>query len=153
MLPESESVVRDASEVTGVSVGQLVMRLCELVAGAAYLTLLAPIFLFVFILIKFDSRGPIFIRETRHGYKNRVIQVRKFRAATVCSEGEQSVSRLTPIGRLLRQTGIEKLPMLLNVLTGEMSIIGPPPSAYPTAILNERKPGIASWAEILFPLI
>lgn len=153
MLPENESVsegslVGAENEIADVSLGRLVMRLFELVAGAACLTLLAPIFLFVFIAIKFDSHGPIFIRETRYGYKNRVIQVRKFRATTVRSEGGQKAARLTSVGRILRQTGIEELPMLINVLTGEMSIIGSPPSAYPTALLNERKPGITRWAEI-----
>jgi lipopolysaccharide/colanic/teichoic acid biosynthesis glycosyltransferase len=157
VLPENESVsqgslVGDASEVAGVSLGQLVTRLLELVAGAACLTLLAPILLFVSIAIKFDSRGPIFIRESRYGYKNRVIQIRKFRSTTVCwKEDGQRVPQLTPVGRLLRQTGIEDLPMLINVLTGKMSIIGPPPSACPTALLNERKPGIVRWADIFFP--
>jgi lipopolysaccharide/colanic/teichoic acid biosynthesis glycosyltransferase len=154
VLPENESVnkgslVGDASEVADVSLGQLVTRLFELFAGAACLILLAPIFLFASIAIKFDSRGPIFIRELRYGYKNRTIQVRKFRATTVCWKGEQRAPRLTPVGRILRQTGIEDLPMLINVLTGGMSIIGPPPSACPTALLNERKPGITRSAEIL----
>jgi len=154
VLPENESVsqgslVEDANEVADVSLGQLVTRLFELFAGAACLTLLAPIFLFASIAIKFDSRGPIFTRESRYGYKNRTIQVRNFRSTTVCLQGESP--RLTPVGRLLRQTGIEDLPMLINVLTGEMSIIGPPPSACPTALLNERKPGIARWADILSP--
>jgi putative colanic acid biosysnthesis UDP-glucose lipid carrier transferase len=156
VLPENESVsegslVGDASEVADVSLGQLVRRLFELVAGAACLTLLAPMLLVVFIAIKFESRGPILIRENRYGYKNRVIQVRKFRSTTVCWKDEQRAPRLTPVGRLLRQTGIEDLPMLINVLTGEMSIIGPPPSACPTALLNERKPGIVRWADIFFP--
>jgi lipopolysaccharide/colanic/teichoic acid biosynthesis glycosyltransferase len=153
--PENESVsqgrlVGDAGEVAGVSLGQLVTRLFELVAGAACLILLAPIFLFVFIAIKFDSRGPILIREFRYGYKNRVIQVCKFRSTTICwKEGGQRVPRLTPVGRILRQTGIEDLPMLINVLTGEMSIIGPPPGVCPTALLNERKPGIVRWEDML----
>jgi lipopolysaccharide/colanic/teichoic acid biosynthesis glycosyltransferase len=157
VLPENESVsegslVGDASEVADVSLGQLVTRLFELVAGAACVTLLAPILLFVFIAIKFDSRGPILVREFRYGYKNRVIHVRKFRSTTVCwEEGGKRIPRLTSVGRLLRQTGIEDLPMLINVLTGEMSIIGPPPSACATALLNERKPGIVRRGDILSP--
>ena len=154
VLPENKSVNQDsfagaANGVAPASLGQLSIRLFELVAGAACLALLAPTLLLVAIAIKLDSRGPIFVRETRYGYKNRVIQVRKFRAATVCLEREQGTLRLTPVGQLVRQTGIEELPMLINVLAGEMSIIGPPPRTYPTASLNERKPGITSWAEIL----
>ncbi len=154
VLPENKSVNQDglagaANSVAPASAGQLSIRLFELVAGAACLALLAPMLLLVAIAIKLDSRGPIFVRETRYGYKNRVIQVRKFTIATVCLGREQGTLRLTRVGQLVRQTGIEELPMLINVLAGEMSIIGPSPSTYPTASLNERKPGITSWAEIL----
>jgi len=146
VLPEEESIglAADASDVPGFGLGRLVMRLFEFVAGAVCLTLLAPIFVFALIAIKFDSRGPIFIRETLYGHRNRLIQVRKFRVTTV-----HSAPRLTLIGRLLRQTGIEEMPMLLKLLTGEMSVMGPPPSAHPAALLNERRPGITRWAEIL----
>jgi lipopolysaccharide/colanic/teichoic acid biosynthesis glycosyltransferase len=145
VLPEEESVglAADASDAAGVSLGRPAARLFEFSAGAVCLTLLAPIFLFAFIAIKFNSRGPIFIRQTRYGHRNRMIQVRKFRVTTV-----DSSPRSTLIGLLLKRTGIEELPMLINVLTGEMSVIGPPPSAHPAALLNERRPGITRWAEI-----
>jgi lipopolysaccharide/colanic/teichoic acid biosynthesis glycosyltransferase len=153
VVPKNKSVNQDgfagaANNVAPASLGQLSVRLFELFAGAACLGLLAPMLLLVAIAIKLDCRGPIFVRETRYGYKNRVIQVRKFRAGTVCLERKQVTLRLTPVGQLVRQTGIAELPMLINVLAGEMSIIGPP-STYPTASLNDRKPGITSWAEIL----
>jgi putative colanic acid biosynthesis UDP-glucose lipid carrier transferase len=151
--PQKKTVSQDGiagavNSAAPVNLCQLVIRFFELVAGVAWLALLAPMLLVIVIAIKLDSRGPIFIRQIRYGYKNRTIQVRKFRAATVCSRGGQSTARLTPVGQLLRQTGIEDLPMLINVLAGEMSIIGPPPSAYPAASPNERKPGITRWAEI-----
>jgi lipopolysaccharide/colanic/teichoic acid biosynthesis glycosyltransferase len=153
LSPEEESVsegsLAGAGDVDVAGQGPLVTRLFELVAGSVCLTLLAPVFLLASIAIKFESRGPIFIRESRFGYKNQVIRVRKFRATTVYSKGEQRAPRLTAIGRLLRQTGIEELPMFINVLAGEMSIIGPPPSAYPVALLNRRKPGVTRWAEML----
>jgi lipopolysaccharide/colanic/teichoic acid biosynthesis glycosyltransferase len=136
-------------DVAPVSFGQLAMRFTELFAGVACLALLAPILVLIAIAIKFDSRGPILVREARYGYKNRVIQLRKFRAPTVTSKCERSSPRLTRVGQLLRETGIEELPMLINVLAGEMSIIGPPPSAYPTASLNERKPGMTAGREYL----
>jgi lipopolysaccharide/colanic/teichoic acid biosynthesis glycosyltransferase len=139
-------------DVAPVSFGQLAMRFTELFAGVACLALLAPILVLIAIAIKFDSRGPILVREARYGYKNRVIQLRKFRAPTVTSKCERSRPRLTRVGQLLRETGIEELPMLINVLAGEMSIIGPPPSAYPTASLNERKPGMtAGWEYLASP--
>jgi lipopolysaccharide/colanic/teichoic acid biosynthesis glycosyltransferase len=82
VLPEEESVSQGSlsgtsDDVDALGLGQFVTRLFELVAGTAVLTLLAPVFLLASVAIKFDSRGPIFIRERRYGYKNRVIQVLK----------------------------------------------------------------------------
>jgi lipopolysaccharide/colanic/teichoic acid biosynthesis glycosyltransferase len=119
-----------------------------LVAAVACLGLLIPILLAAAIAIKFDSCGAIVIRQTRCGYKNRVFHVLKFRVAPACPLGGRKAPRLTSVGQLLRQTGIEELPMLINVIRGEMSLIGPPPSTYPTASLNERKPGITRWTEL-----
>jgi lipopolysaccharide/colanic/teichoic acid biosynthesis glycosyltransferase len=121
---------------------QFATRIVELVAAIGCLVLLAPMLVLVVIAIKFDSPGPIFVRVRRYGYRNRRIEVHKFRAATVNSRGRP------PVGQFLSQTGIEDLPMLVNVIRGEMSIMGPPPSTYPTASLNERKPGVARSAEL-----
>jgi lipopolysaccharide/colanic/teichoic acid biosynthesis glycosyltransferase len=123
----------------------LAARLIALVSGAVCLALLAPVLLLAAVAIRLDSNGPIFVRETRYGYRNRTIEVRKFRVKTPSPEGEPL---LTSVGQILRQTGIEELPMLVNVISGEMSIIGPPPSAHRTALLNKRKPGITRWAEV-----
>jgi len=152
--PEKESINQNnfaeaGADVAAAGFGQAVIRLAEVFAAVACLCLLAPIIVTVAIAIKFDSRGPIFVRQARYGYKNRVIQVHKFRVPRVGSKSEQSGRRLTLVGQLLRETGIEELPMLINVLADEMSILGPPPSAYPAASLNERKPGIIRWSEIL----
>jgi lipopolysaccharide/colanic/teichoic acid biosynthesis glycosyltransferase len=146
MLLEDKTGNRDGlTEASSLSLCRLATRLIELVLGAACLALLAPVLLLAAVALRFDSSGPIFVRETRHGYRNRAIEVWKFRVKAPSPEGEPS---LTPVGQVLRQTGIEDLPMLINVLSGEMSIIGPPASAYPTALLNKRKPGITPWAEI-----
>jgi lipopolysaccharide/colanic/teichoic acid biosynthesis glycosyltransferase len=128
-----------------VSLWRLAARFIELVSGAACLAVMAPVVLLVSVAIKLDSAGPIFVRETRYGYKNRTIEVWKFRVKSPSPKREPS---FTSVGQILRQTGIEDLPMLVNVIGGEMSIIGPPPSAHPTALLNKRKPGITRWAEI-----
>jgi lipopolysaccharide/colanic/teichoic acid biosynthesis glycosyltransferase len=133
-------------DVAPVGFGELAARIAESVAAVACLAVLAPILVLAAIAIKLESRGPILVRRTRYGYKNRMIQVRKFRAPMVNSSREQ---RLTRVGQLLHETGIEELPMLINVLAGEMSMIGPPPSACPTTSLNDRKPGMTGWAEIL----
>jgi putative colanic acid biosysnthesis UDP-glucose lipid carrier transferase len=140
-----EGFAEVVNSVATVGLCQLAVRFIELVAAAGCLALSAPMFLLVVIAIKLDSRGPILVRERRYGHKNTTLQVRKFRATTMSLEGKL---RLTPVGQVLRQTGIEELPMLINVISGEMSIIGPPSSTYPTASLNERKPGITRWAQI-----
>ncbi len=153
-LPQKKSVdqgsfVGAVSGVVPMHLDQLAKRLFDLVAGTMCLALFAPTLLIISIAIKFDSRGPIFIRETLYGYKNQAIQIRKFRIAMVCSEGEQINPRLTRVGQFLRRTGIDELPQLFNVLRGEMSVFGPRPCAYPTALLSEHKPGITGWTEIL----
>jgi lipopolysaccharide/colanic/teichoic acid biosynthesis glycosyltransferase len=150
--PENNTVNQDgfagANSNAPATLRQLAIRFIDLVAAVVCLGLLTPMLLVVAIAIKFDSRGPILVRQTRYGYKASVIQVRKFRVAPACPPGRQKIPRLTSVGQLLRQTGIEELPMLINVIRGEMSLIGPPPSTYPIASLNERKPGITRWSEI-----
>jgi lipopolysaccharide/colanic/teichoic acid biosynthesis glycosyltransferase len=146
MLLEDKTGNQDGlAEPSSQSLCRLATGLIELVSGAACLALLAPVLLLAAVALRLDSSGPIFVRETRYGYRNRTIEVRKFRVKAPSPEGEPS---LTSVGQVLRQTGIEDLPMLVNVISGEMSIIGPPPSAYPTALLNKRKPGITRWAEV-----
>jgi hypothetical protein len=137
------------AEASPVALGERATRLIELVSGAGCLTLLAPILIVAAIAVKLDSSGPIVVREPRCGHRNRRIEVYKFRLATARSRGR--LGRLTLLAQFLRQTGIEDLPMLVNVIRGEMSIIGPPPSTYPTASLNERKPGVTR-CEDLFSL-
>ena len=83
------------------------------------LIILSPILLITSIAIKLDSQGPIFIRETLYGYSNRAIQALKFRVMTTCVEGNP---RVTQIGQMVSQAGIDELPQLFNVLLGEMSI-------------------------------
>jgi Undecaprenyl-phosphate glucose phosphotransferase len=133
----------------------------------ASLTLLvcSPFLLVVALAIKLDSRGPVFFRQTRHGYNNEVIGVLKFRSMTTIEDGRQfkqavkNDPRVTRVGRFLRRTNIDELPQLVNVLLGEMSIVGPRP--HPIALneafaerispLSRRhkvKPGITGWAQV-----
>src|SRR5262249_48754871 len=100
------------------------------------LIVLSPLFLIVSIAIKLDSPGPIFFRNTRHGFNNDKIRVLKFRSMTTIEDGAHKFSqatendpRVTAIGRILRRTNIDELPQLINVLNGEMSLVGPRPHA------------------------
>jgi exopolysaccharide biosynthesis polyprenyl glycosylphosphotransferase len=134
------------------------------IAGLALLVF-SPLLLAVSFAVRLDSRGPVFFRQTRHGYNNEVIKVLKFRSMTTIEDGchfKQAVKndpRVTRVGRILRRTNIDELPQLVNVLLGEMSIVGPRP--HPIALneafaeqispLSRRhkvKPGITGWAQV-----
>lgn len=131
-------------------------RLFDIVAAAIGLLLLSPILVIASIAIKLDSPGPIFFRASVYGYKNRAIRVFKFRSMPACAEADRTNPRVTRVGRVLRQTGIEELPQLFNVLRGEMSIVGPRPYAGRqhlveyglTPLLNDFKPGMTGLAQI-----
>jgi lipopolysaccharide/colanic/teichoic acid biosynthesis glycosyltransferase len=99
-------------------------RMLDIFAATMGIILFAPILLITSIAIKLDSRGPIFGRDIKYGYKDRKIQFHKFRLVAVCTESDPINPRLTRVGRILSQTGIDELPLLFNVLCGEMSIVG-----------------------------
>ena len=98
-------------------------RVLDIVVASMGLVTFAPILLISSVAIKLDSRGPIFIRETLYGDKNRTIQVLKFRLRTACAEGDRSNRRLTRVGRILWQSGIDELPQFIDVLRGKISFI------------------------------
>ncbi len=139
------------------------------VLAAAILALISPLMLVVAALIKLDSPGPVFFRQKRYGFNNRLIEVFKFRTMYVAvqdANAEQLTRRndprVTRIGAFLRRTSIDELPQFFNVLRGEMSIVGPRPHAlaakagrllYQDAVRyydsrHRMKPGITGWAQI-----
>jgi lipopolysaccharide/colanic/teichoic acid biosynthesis glycosyltransferase len=127
-------------------------RLFDIVASTTSLILLSPIIFIVSAAIKFDSRGPIFSRETLYGYGN-TIRAFKFRSVPACRETQPN-SRFTRVGRIIRRAGIDELPQLLNVLRGEMSLVGPRPySSRPDMSESQPLPsgfklGMTSWAQV-----
>src|ERR1700728_4012224 len=128
-------------------------RSFDIVVATVGLALFSPLFLISCIAIRVDSRGPIFLRQARFGYKNRAIDVLTFRSATSDTEANKCVTR---VGRILRWSGIDKLPQLFNVLRGDMSIVGPRPYADHHDLLKKDlvqllkgvKPGITGLAQI-----
>jgi lipopolysaccharide/colanic/teichoic acid biosynthesis glycosyltransferase len=130
-------------------------RVFDIVVATACLMLLFPIMLVVSIAIKLESRGPIFLRKTFYGYKNRAIEVFGFRSVKAYAETNKINSDETRVGRVLLRTGIDELPQLFNVIRGEMSIVGPRPYAGRQDLFEHRhmpmldrvKPGLTSLAQ------
>jgi putative colanic acid biosynthesis UDP-glucose lipid carrier transferase len=140
-------------------------RLEDLVLGAFILLLISVPMLIIALAIKLTSPGPVFFRQRRYGLNGEVIDVLKFRSMTVTEDDDKvkqatkGDARITPLGALLRRYSLDELPQFLNVLTGQMSIVGPRPHA---VIHNEEyrkqiqgymlrhkvKPGITGWAQV-----
>lgn len=135
-----------------------------LVAGGALL-FFAPLLLLVALLIKLESPGPVLFRQSRGGLNGRSFTILKFRSMRCQENGAKVVQakrdddRITTIGRIIRKTSIDELPQLLNVLRGDMSIIGPRPHAlahdehYGALIANyhlrfRARPGLTGLAQI-----
>jgi exopolysaccharide biosynthesis polyprenyl glycosylphosphotransferase len=129
------------------------------------LVVLAPLILLVAILIKLDSRGPIFFKQTRNGFNGRPFKIFKFRTMSVLEDGPvirqatKDDPRVTHVGRLLRRVNIDELPQLFNVIAGDMALVGPRPHAaahnseYGQIIANYAhryhvKPGLTGWAQV-----
>ena len=134
-------------------------------AAAAILFLLVPLLTMIALAIKLESRGPVFFRQTRRGFNGRPFKIWKFRTMRVAEDGavvRQAVlgdGRVTRVGRLLRRSSLDELPQLMNVLLGEMSIVGPRPHAmshddhYDGLITDYFRrqhvlPGLTGWAQI-----
>jgi Undecaprenyl-phosphate glucose phosphotransferase len=140
-------------------------RLFDIVVAAAGLVMLSPLLAVVALAVKLDSRGPVLYWQKRHGYNNEAINVFKFRSMTHRKDSGRFVQavqndpRITRVGAILRRTNIDELPQLINVLRGEMSIVGPRPHAMAHNMMFEDKisvfsrrhvvkPGITGWAQV-----
>lgn len=144
-------------------------RMQDLIVGGLMLVGLSPILALVALGVKLDSPGPIFFRQRRHGFNNEEILVWKFRTmrheaadATASRQVTADDDRITRLGRFLRKTSIDELPQLINVLKGEMSLVGPRPHAVGMktgetesarlvaeyAHRHRMKPGMTGWAAI-----
>ncbi len=137
-------------------------RIIDILFAAAILLVASPLFVLICIRIKLDSKGPMFYRGVRVGKHGRQFRMLKFRTMVVNADriGGPSTSgddpRITKIGRRLRRYNLDELPQFINVLKGDMSIVGPRPEVpqYVALFTEEEKtiltvrPGITDWATI-----
>ena len=140
----------------------MLKRWCDIVVSAVAVLLLLPVFAVVGILIKLDSPGPVFFRQVRVGLHGKTFRLFKFRTMVINADklGGPSTTaddrRITRTGRWIRRFNLDELAQLINVLKGEMSIVGPRPevSQYVALFTDEEKeilsvrPGITDWATL-----
>ena len=142
---------------------KLMKRIFDLLAALGLMLILAPLFLLVVLAVRLTSVGPVLFRTQRVGKGNKLFTMYKFRtmridtpqvATHLLKEPDQF---LTPIGKLLRRTSLDELPQLINVLRGEMSLVGPRPALFNQDDLialrtaggvHEMTPGVTGWAQV-----
>ncbi|MGE0697542.1 MAG: exopolysaccharide biosynthesis polyprenyl glycosylphosphotransferase [Hyphomicrobiaceae bacterium] len=144
---------------------RLVKRALDLAGASALLIVTSPLLLLVALLVRLDSPGPVFFRQTRVGFAGRHFLIYKFRSmytmdnGPVVKQAERGDPRVTRIGGFLRATSLDELPQLINVLLGDMSLVGPRPHALAHDQHFERLipsyawrhhalPGITGWAQV-----
>ncbi len=149
---------------------KILKRFFDILASSTFLVLIAPwLFLIIALIIKVDSKGPVFYKQKRLGYKKKYFILYKFRTMV---QGDHSIdnrgryheiaidsNKITKAGRFLRRTGLDELPQFVNILLGNMSIIGPRPHP---AVMDEEigpkvnnyfkrlgvRPGLTGWAQV-----
>jgi len=139
-------------------------RVIDFILSLVGLVVLSPLFLFLALWIKIDSKGPVFFKQKRVGKNKNYFDIYKFR--TMLSETpsdmpthllDDSDAFITKSGKFLRKTSLDEIPQMINIIKGEMAIIGPRPALWNQYDLieerdkykaNEIKPGLTGWAQI-----
>ena len=143
----------------------VIKRILDIIFSLLGLIILSPILLIVAIAIKIESKGPVIFKQKRIGKNGKVFNIYKFRSMVVGAEkmgsgvySKKDDNRVTKVGKFIRMTSIDELPQLVNILRGEMSIIGPRPvltyhpwkyEEYTDEQLKRFnvRPGVTGWAQ------
>lgn len=141
-----------------------IKRLIDLILSLIGLIILSPVLIIISILIKIDSKGPVFFKQKRVGIHKKLFNIYKFRTMYIDTPKDMPTHLLnnpeayiTKVGKFLRKTSLDELPQLINIIKGEMAVIGPRPALYNQEDLielrdkykaNDIRPGLTGWAQI-----
>jgi len=139
-------------------------RLIDLVLSVITILLLSPLFFILFLLIKIDSKGPVFFKQKRVGKDKEYFKILKFRTMRTDTPKDTPTHLLkdpdkyiTRVGKFLRKTSLDELPQLFNIVAGQMAIVGPRPALWNQYDLveardkygaNSIRPGLTGWAQV-----
>ncbi len=141
-----------------------IKRFLDFLISIIGIVILSPVFLVIILLIKLDSRGPILFKQRRIGINKKEFYILKFRTMRIDTPKDMPTHLLdnpeayiTKVGGFLRKTSLDELPQIINIIKGEMSIIGPRPALWNQFDLIEERdkysandvvPGLTGWAQI-----
>ena len=138
-------------------------RFLDVIISLLILVILSPLFLILAVIIKLNSKGPVFFTQMRIGKGNELFKFYKFRTMKIGTPNvatdklDNSKSYITSVGKVLRKTSIDELPQLINTLKGDMTFVGPRPALYNQKALKDMRtkvgvhklvPGVTGWAQI-----
>ncbi len=139
-------------------------RAFDITTSTIVFILFFPVFVIVSVLIKLDSPGPILFKQKRPGLNNKLFNIYKFRSMKVDTPNvstdklESGKSYVTKVGKVIRKTSIDELPQLINIIKGDMSVVGPRPALYNQYELIEKRterdihkirPGLTGYAQVM----
>ena len=135
----------------------------DILISLVLLVLLSPVFLIIGVMIKLNSKGPVFFTQMRIGRNNELFKFYKFRTMKMGTPNvatdklDSSKSYITTTGKILRKTSLDELPQIINILLGDMAFVGPRPALYNQYELKQMRtmakvhvllPGVTGWAQI-----
>tara|TARA_A100001391_G_scaffold2326_1_gene2261 strand:- start:5604 stop:6203 length:600 start_codon:yes stop_codon:yes gene_type:complete len=138
----------------------MIKRLLDVLVSGSALLVLSPLLLVLAVLVRVKLGAPVLFRQTRPGLHGKPFEMMKFRTMTDARDGNGELlpdaERLVPFGRFLRDSSLDELPELINVLRGDMSLVGPRPllmSYLPLYNAHQRRrhevrPGVTGWAQV-----